>query len=162
MYISKKHQAIIDAFETEKEKNDYIDGLARKTIKPMQKLLDACTTEQETECLMNLFARLQKPAKLKKIAKPRYQKQTEEQKQEKKLRTLERKRERERQYNAKYYKDKPRKSSKEYDARYRKENAERIKKKSAKYYKENPEKYKERSIKHYANKKAEKQLIEII
>ena len=30
MYISKKHQAIIDAFETEKEKNEYIDGLARK------------------------------------------------------------------------------------------------------------------------------------
>ena len=92
----------------------------------MQKLLDACTVEQETECLMNLFARLQKPAK------PKYQKQTEEQKQEK---------------------------IKEYNKKYNKENAKKIKDKRAKNYKENPEKFKERVVIYRAKKKAEKQLI---
>jgi len=96
IYISKKKQAILEAFETEKEKQDYIAVLREKlrkyrkvnVTKLMQRLIDVCNAENETEFLMNLFARLQKPDKLP--AKPKYQKQTEEQKNEKKLRTIER------------------------------------------------------------------------
>lgn len=178
MYISKKKQAILDAFETEKEKQDYLAELRKElkeyhkvnVTKLMQRLIDACKAENETEFLMNLFARLQKPDKLP--AKPKYQKQTEEQKQEKKMRTIEREKEYVRQYYLRN-KDNIRKSAiecrqsnpekfKEYDALYRKKNAEKIKETKVKYYKENSGKVKECSKKYYVKKKSEKQLIETI
>jgi len=64
MYISKKKQAILDAFETEKEKQDYLAELRRNDIECAKKWQKA------------------NPEKVKELTKKYYKENTEKAKEE--------------------------------------------------------------------------------